>query len=50
MEQPYGKRYEDLAHSQEPKKKVFIACEGEKTEYTYFRGVMEHRTEFLNFY
>jgi len=45
VEQPYGKRYEDLSYSEEPKKKFFIACEGEKTEYKYFKGVMEHRSE-----
>ena len=43
VEQPYGKRYEDLEVQQEPKGKVFIACEGRKTEYKYFKGVMEYR-------
>jgi len=47
VEQPYGKRYEDLARSQEPKKKVFIACEGKRTEYKYFQGVMENRSQLL---
>ena len=44
VDQPYGKRYEDQEHSIEPMNRVFIACEGEKTEYKYFQGVMEHRS------
>lgn len=45
VDQPYGKRYEDQEHTIEPFKKVFIACEGEQTEYKYFQGVMKYRSE-----
>ena len=45
ISQPYGLRYNEEENSQEPKKKFFIACEGEKTEYQYFKGVMQCRYE-----
>lgn len=43
-EQPYGKRYDD-ADQIEPKHKYFIACEGKKAEYRYFKGLLEARDE-----
>lgn len=45
VSQPYGKRYAEDEFSQEPKIRYFIACEGEKTEYRYFKGIIEFRTE-----
>lgn len=45
VSQPYGKRYTEDEFSQEPKIRYFIACEGEKTEYRYFKGIIEFRTE-----
>jgi hypothetical protein len=45
FDQPYGKRYAEDSFLEEPKKRYFIACEGEKTEYHYFKGVMEFRDE-----
>jgi hypothetical protein len=45
VDQPYGKRYEEESFSQEPKRRYFIACEGEKTEYHYFYGIAEYRDE-----
>ena len=43
-EQPYGKRYDD-ADQIEPKHKYFIACEGKKAEYRYFKGLLDARDE-----
>ncbi len=45
VSQPYGERYIEKEFSQEPKIRYFIACEGEKTEYRYFKGIIEFRTE-----
>ena len=45
ISQPYGERYAEKEFSQEPKIRYFIACEGEKTEYRYFRGIIEFRSE-----
>ena len=45
VSQPYGKRYAEDEFSQQPKIRYFIACEGEKTEYRYFKGIIEFRTE-----
>lgn len=45
VSQPYGERYAEKEFSQEPKIRYFIACEGEKTEYRYFRGIIEFRSE-----
>ena len=38
VDQPYGIRYKNLEYSTEPKIKVFIACEGKKTEYKYLKA------------
>lgn len=43
--QPYGQRYNEPPSSVEPKIRYFIACEGEKTENAYFRGLMDCREE-----
>lgn len=43
--QPFGIRYGEEQYTQEPKKKYFIACEGEKTEYRYFEAILEHRSD-----
>lgn len=45
IEQGYGIRYSEEAFSEEPKKKYYFACEGEKTEYKYLRGVEKFRNE-----
>lgn len=45
VSQPYGKRYEAESFSEEPKRRYFIACEGKKTEYQYFKGLIEYRNE-----
>lgn len=45
VSQPYGERYKEKEFSQEPKIRYFIACEGEKTEYRYFQGIIQFRTE-----
>ena len=45
INQPYGVRYEYEEFSEEPKKRYFIACEGKKTEYKYFKGIMDNRGE-----
>ena len=45
ISQPYGERYAEKEFSREPKIRYFIACEGEKTEYRYFRGIIEFRSE-----
>ena len=45
LEQPYGKRFADTEKKLEPKCKYFIACEGRKTEYQYFKGLIEARDE-----
>lgn len=45
ISQPYGERYPKKEFSQEPKIRYFIACEGEKTEYLYFKGIIEFRSE-----
>lgn len=45
LEQPYGKRFNEILANTEPKHKYFIACEGKKTEYKYFRGLIEARDE-----
>ena len=45
INQPYGVRYEYEEFSEEPKKRYFIACEGKKTEYKYFKGIMDNRVE-----
>lgn len=45
ISQPYGIRYGQREFSEEPKKRYFIACEGEKTEYKYFKGIIENRTD-----
>lgn len=45
VSQPYGKRYAEQEFSKEPKIKYFIACEGEKTEYRYFQGIMDCSSE-----
>jgi hypothetical protein len=45
VDQPYGRRYAEDSFFEEPKKRYFIACEGKRTEYRYFRGLMEYRDE-----
>ena len=45
ISQPYGERYPKKEFSEEPKIRYFIACEGEKTEYRYFKGIIEFRSE-----
>lgn len=45
INQPYGERYIEKEFSEEPKIRYFIACEGEKTEYKYFKGIIDYRTE-----
>ncbi len=45
IDHPYGQRYPQAEFSTEPKRRYFIACEGEKTEYQYFNGVIRFRTE-----
>ncbi len=45
VEQPYGERYKEDSFSEEPKKRYFIACEGRRTEYQYFKGIMEFGDE-----
>lgn len=45
ISQPYGERYFQKEFSEEPKIRYFIACEGEKTEYKYFKGLIDFRTE-----
>lgn len=45
INQPYGVRYEYEEFSEEPKKRYFIACEGKKTEYKYFKGIMDNKVE-----
>jgi hypothetical protein len=45
VEQPYGKRYAEDSFSEEPEKRYFIACEGRRTEYQYFKGIMEFRDD-----
>ena len=47
INQPYGQRHEIEAESLIPKRKYFIACEGKRTEYKYFKGMMEARNELL---
>lgn len=45
LDQPYGKRFDEKFTNAEPKCKYFIACEGKKTEYLYFKGLIEARDE-----
>ena len=45
VDQPYGRRYAEDSFLEEPKKRYFIACEGRRTEYRYFRGLLEFRDE-----
>ena len=45
INQPYGIRYEYEEFSEEPKRRYFIACEGRRTEYKYFKGIMNNRSE-----
>ena len=45
LDQPYGKRFEDILGNVEPKHTYFIACEGKKTEYRYFEGLLKAREE-----
>ena len=45
INQPYGVRYDYEEFSVEPKKRYFIACEGKKTEYKYFKGIMDNKVE-----
>lgn len=45
ISQPYGERYIEKEFSKEPKIRYFIACEGEKTEYKYFKGIIDFRQE-----
>lgn len=45
INQPYGQRYNEKEFSEEPKIRYFIACEGEKTEYKYFKGIIDFRLE-----
>ena len=43
LDQPYGKRFYDGISDAEPRRKYYIACEGKKTEYQYFKGLLEAR-------
>lgn len=45
LDQPYGKRFDDDLADTEPRRKYYIACEGKKTEYQYFKGLLEAREE-----
>lgn len=45
LNQPYGKRFDDELAGTEPRHKYYIACEGKKTEYQYFKGLLEAREE-----
>ena len=36
----YSNRYDIEEYSQDEKRRYFIACEGEKTEYLYMRGII----------
>ncbi|MGH0052200.1 MAG: RloB family protein [Sphaerochaetaceae bacterium] len=39
--QPFGQRYEQGTNVVTPKRRFFIACEGRRTEYQYFKGLMQ---------
>jgi hypothetical protein len=45
IEQPYGRRFDEALSNAEPKHKYYIACEGKKTEYQYFKGLLEARND-----
>ncbi len=45
IEQPYGYRFDQGLGPIEPKYKYFIACEGKRTEYVYFKGLMRAKSE-----
>jgi hypothetical protein len=45
LRQPYGKRFADSLDPLEPRHKYFIASDGKKTEYAYFKGLIEARKE-----
>ena len=45
IEQPYGERYSVESFSENPKIKIFFACEGKETEYHYLNGVMSIRSK-----
>lgn len=45
IDQPYGSRFDQEVAPLEPLKKYFIACEGKKTEYQYFKGLIRARLE-----
>ncbi|KAF5053086.1 RloB-like protein [anaerobic digester metagenome] len=45
IEQPYGRRFDEALSNAEPKNKYYIACEGKKTEYQYFKGLLEARND-----
>lgn len=47
IDQPYGKRFDEEFANAEPRHKYFIACEGKKTEYRYFKGLIEAREELM---
>jgi hypothetical protein len=47
IDQPFGKRFDEVLADTEPRKKYCIACEGKKTEYAYFKGVIESREELM---
>lgn len=42
---PFGQRYEQLEKSIRPRSRYFIACEGRRTEYQYFQGLMQSSLE-----
>lgn len=41
IEHTYGQR--SAAEKRDPKVRYFIACEGSKTEYQYFDGIVQNR-------
>jgi hypothetical protein len=45
IDQPYGSRFAQGLEPIEPAHKYFIACEGKKTEYQYFEGLIHARMD-----
>jgi hypothetical protein len=45
IDQPYGSRFDQGLEPLEPTHKYFIACEGKRAEYQYFKGLIKARIE-----
>ncbi len=43
--QPFGQRYGQMEKTKRPRRRYFIACEGRRTEYQYFQGLMQAALE-----